>query len=94
MGAGVKQERGLKHSIFSLPVSVADPRLGGSIEMVMVERIFDHVPEIAFFIKDLHGRYAAVNQSLVDRLGVGGGLILGAKNPRGHNRHRSKANTG
>jgi len=61
---------------------------------VVVERIFDHVPEIAFFIKDLHGRYAAVNQSLVDRLGVGGGLILGAKNPRGHNRQRSKANTG
>ena len=61
--------------------------------MVMVERIYDHVPEIAFFIKDLHGRYAAVNQSLVDRLGVGGGLILGAKNPRGHNRHRSKANS-
>jgi len=60
----------LKNSIFSLPVSVADPRLGGSIEMVMVERIFDHVPEIAFFIKDLHGRYAAVNQSLVERCGV------------------------
>ena len=38
--------------------------------MVMVERIFDHVPEIAFFIKDLHGRYAAVNQSLVERCGV------------------------
>lgn len=37
--------------------------------MVMIERIFDHVPEIAFFIKDLHGRYAAVNQSLVERCG-------------------------
>jgi len=38
--------------------------------MVMVEKIFDHVPEIVFFIKDLHGRYAAVNQSLVERCGV------------------------
>ena len=66
---GFNQERSLKTSTFSLPVSVADPRLGGSIEMVMIERIFDHVPEIAFFIKDLHGRYAAVNQSLVERCG-------------------------
>ena len=59
----------MKTSTFSLPVSLADPRLGGSIQMVMIERIFDYVPEIAFFIKDLHGRYAAVNQSLVERCG-------------------------
>ena len=47
-----------------------DSRPGGSLEMAMVEHIFDHVPEIAFFIKDLHGRYLAVNQSLVERCGL------------------------
>jgi PAS domain S-box-containing protein len=59
----------MNSSNFSVPASVADPRLGGSVQMVMVERIFDHVPEIAFFIKDVQGRYAAVNQSLVERCG-------------------------
>jgi PAS domain S-box-containing protein len=56
-------------SVFSLPAALADARLGGSVQLVMVERIFDHVPETVFFIKDLHGRYAAVNQSLVERCG-------------------------
>ncbi len=60
----------MKTSIFSLPLSVADPRLGGSLDMAMVEQIFYHLPETVFFIKDLHGRYAAVNQSLVERCGL------------------------
>jgi PAS domain S-box-containing protein len=40
------------------------------VEVAMIEHIFDHVPEIAFFIKDLRGRYVAVNQSLVERCGL------------------------
>ena len=36
----------------------------------MVEQLFDHEPETAFFLKDAAGRYLAVNQSLVERCGV------------------------
>jgi PAS domain S-box-containing protein len=36
-------------------------------ELSIFEQLFDHVPETAFFLKDTHGRYLAVNQSLVDR---------------------------
>jgi PAS domain S-box-containing protein len=36
----------------------------------MVEQLFDHVPETVFFLKDLQGRYLAVNQTLVERCGL------------------------
>jgi PAS domain S-box-containing protein len=36
----------------------------------MIEQLFDHVPETAFFLKDVSGRYLAVNQSLVERCGL------------------------
>lgn len=36
----------------------------------MLEELFDHVPETAFFLKDRSGRYIAVNQSLVERCGL------------------------
>jgi PAS domain S-box-containing protein len=39
-------------------------------ELVMIEQLFDHVPEIVFFVKDHYGRYVAVNQSLVERCGL------------------------
>lgn len=35
----------------------------------MVEALFDHVPDTVFFVKDIAGRYAAVNQTLVERAG-------------------------
>ncbi len=35
-----------------------------------MEQLFDHVPDTAFFLKDLAGRYLAVNQSLVERCGL------------------------
>jgi PAS domain S-box-containing protein len=38
--------------------------------LVIIEQLFDHVPETAFFIKDSSGRYLAVNQSLVERCGL------------------------
>jgi PAS domain S-box-containing protein len=41
-----------------------------SAELVIIEQLFDHVPETAFFLKDSHGRYLAVNQSLVERCGL------------------------
>jgi PAS domain S-box-containing protein len=32
--------------------------------------LFDHVPDTAFFVKDLAGRYVAVNRSLAERVGL------------------------
>jgi len=40
--------------------------------LTLAEQLFDHLPETVFFVKDLAGRYLAVNQSLVDRCGVAG----------------------
>ena len=42
--------------------SGVDPRL--------LEQLFDHTPDTAFFIKDAGGRYLAVNQSLLERHGL------------------------
>jgi PAS domain S-box-containing protein len=39
-------------------------------ELAIIEQLFDHEPETAFFIKDSLGRYLAVNQSLVERCGL------------------------
>jgi PAS domain S-box-containing protein len=39
-------------------------------ELAIIEALFDHIPEIAFFLKDCEGRYVAVNQSLVERCGL------------------------
>jgi PAS domain S-box-containing protein len=41
-----------------------------SIPPAVLEQLFDHVPETAFFLKDTQGRYQAVNQSLVERCGL------------------------
>ncbi len=36
-----------------------------------VEHLFDQVPDVVFFVKDLEGRYRVVNTTLVERCGVG-----------------------
>lgn len=36
----------------------------------VIEQLFDHVPETVFFLKDLQGRYTAVNRTLVERCGL------------------------
>jgi len=51
----------------SIPDNVAS--LATSPELAIIERLMDHVPDIAFFIKDSRGRYLAVNNSLVERCG-------------------------
>jgi PAS domain S-box-containing protein len=38
--------------------------------LVATSRLFDHVPDMAFFVKDRAGRYVAVNPSLVERCGM------------------------
>ena len=40
------------------------------IDRALLEELFDHTPDIAFFIKDAAGRYITVNQSLVERHGL------------------------
>ena len=40
------------------------------VAFTMLEQLFDHVPETAFFLKDRTGRYQVVNQSLVHRCGL------------------------
>ena len=41
-----------------------------AVDMALLEQLFDHTPDIAFFIKDSAGRYIAVNHSLLDRHGL------------------------
>lgn len=41
-----------------------------NVSPAMLEQLFDHLPETAFFLKDTEGRYRAVNQSLVERCGL------------------------
>lgn len=38
----------------------------------VIEELFDRVPDVVFFVKDLRGRYRAVNSTLVLRCGAGG----------------------
>jgi PAS domain S-box-containing protein len=40
------------------------------VEVELLERLFDHAPDVAFFVKDADGRYVAVNDSLVERHGL------------------------
>ena len=48
-------------------VSPIVPRLPA--ELLALAELFEHLPDAAFFVKDLAGRYLAVNQSLVERVG-------------------------
>lgn len=43
---------------------------GPDIGMALLEQLFDHTPDMAFFIKDAAGRYVVVNQSRVERHGL------------------------
>lgn len=43
---------------------------GSAVDMRLLEQLFDHTPDIAFFIKDSAGRYLVVNDSLVERHGL------------------------
>lgn len=40
--------------------------------LLPVDRLFDGVPDIVFFVKDAHGRYMAVNDTLARRCGLSG----------------------
>lgn len=40
-----------------------------SIEVTVLSALFDSAPDVAFFVKDVEGRYVAVNESLANRHG-------------------------
>lgn len=40
------------------------------VDARLLEMLFDHTPDIAFFVKDALGRYLFVNESLVERHGL------------------------
>jgi PAS domain S-box-containing protein len=44
--------------------------IAGGLSPQVLEQLFDHAPDVAFFIKDTAGRYVAVNDSLVQRCGL------------------------
>lgn len=46
------------------------PSQVSSIDIPLLERLFDQSLDTAFFVKDLDGRYVAVNNSLVERHGL------------------------
>jgi AraC-like DNA-binding protein len=51
--------------------SSARAALGASIaDMFFTEPLFDALPDVVFFIKDLEGRYVVVNRTLARRCGV------------------------
>jgi len=39
-------------------------------DIATLESLFDHLPDVAFFIKDAAGRYRVVNESLMERCGL------------------------
>jgi AraC-like DNA-binding protein len=51
------------------PTDLGDIR-GGVRVVAALEALFDHVPDIVFFIKDLQARYVTVTRTLVDRCGL------------------------
>ncbi|MFB3130120.1 MAG: PAS domain-containing protein, partial [Lysobacteraceae bacterium] len=40
------------------------------VEPADIEALFDAIPDVLFFIKDLQGRYTHVNQTMLRRLGL------------------------
>ena len=50
--------------------TTVQPASLSSAGLDIIERLFDHVPDTAFFVKDIRGRYLAVNHSLVERCGL------------------------
>lgn len=52
------------------PVSTIAFSAGAGVDRALLEELFDHTPDIAFFIKDATGRYTTVNHSLVERHGL------------------------
>ncbi len=55
--------------------------LGGARVSLPLERLFDDLPAVVFFVKDRAGRYVAVNSTLARRCGVADKAALIGKRP-------------
>ena len=53
------------HNMKRTPIRTTPPL----VDVSVLESLFDQVPDVAFFVKDLAGCYTAVNASLVARHG-------------------------
>lgn len=52
------------------------------VDVAVLETLFDLAPDVAFFVKDIEGRYRAVNMSLVERHGLTEKAQVIGKRPR------------
>lgn len=52
------------------PVETRDQLALEISDVFFTEPLFDAMPDVVFFVKDTQGRYAVVNQTLVERCGV------------------------
>lgn len=66
---GVEMHDPMKISTSATRLKAAAQASGG-VDMRLLEQLFDHMADTAFFIKDTAGRYVAVNDSLVERHGL------------------------
>ncbi len=57
-------------SAMNLSTLAACSEMPPAVAMSLLEELFDHMPDTAFFIKDAAGLYLAVNDSLVERHGL------------------------
>lgn len=46
------------------------PKRPTTLDIALLESLFDHSPDIAFFVKDKEGYYISVNRSLMERHGL------------------------
>jgi PAS domain S-box-containing protein len=53
-----------------MPRPAAHPAVTRFADPLALAALFDHLPDVVFFVKDLAGRYLAVNPTLVARLGL------------------------
>lgn len=53
----------------SIPPSLAAATIQ-SVDIELLEHLFDAMPDVAFFVKDHEGRYRTINASLVERHGL------------------------
>lgn len=60
----------VKSDLINKPQGENDGLPSPLAELTTIEPLFDHVPEVVFFIKDIRGRYVAVNETLVERCGL------------------------
>ena len=51
-------------------LSAAASHAAAGVDMRLLEQLFNHTPDLAFFIKDVAGCYLAVNHSLLERHGL------------------------